>query len=287
LDFLAVTEHNTTSHLAHLAAHSGDGLLLLPGIEITTERGHANAWGIERWHEFRCETPAQMARVVEDVRSSGALVSINHPKIGGPPWQFGGEDQFDCLEVWQAPWFVFNDQSLELWDRLLKAGHRITGVGGSDVHQAPPGKEVEGLRVGQPCTWVYAQELSEQGILAGIRAGQVFTSESPRGPKLVLAADVEGDGRYGVRMGDSVQVPRGKTVRLRCEAEGAAGCHLRIRSPEKDRQVGVEQESFYHEWQARIDSDTHVRAELWSQPDGETPVVRALSNPIYFTLSSS
>ena len=287
LDFLAVTDHNTVSHLSCLAAHAGPDLLLIRGMEITTEKGHANAWGIERWHEFRCETPAQMAQVVEDVRSSGALISINHPKLGGPPWQFGGEERFDCLEVWQAPWFVFNDQSLELWDRLLKAGHRITGVGGSDVHQTPPGKEVEGLRVGQPCTWVYAQELSEHGILAGIRAGQVFISESPRGPKLLLAADVEGDGQYGARMGDSVQVPPGKTIRLRCEAEGAAGCQLRIRSPENDRQVGVERDRFGHEWQARIDRDTHVRAELWYQPDGETPVIRALSNPIYFTLSSS
>lgn len=282
LDFVAVTEHNTVSHLPHLAGHAGPDLLLIPGLEITTERGHANAWGIRRWHEFRCESAEQMARVVDDVRAAGALISINHPKTGGPPWQFGGEERFDCLEVWQAPWFVFNEQSLDLWDRLLRQGQRLTAVGGSDVHQAPPGDEVEGLSLGRPCTWVYAEALSEQAILAGIRAGHVFISASPDGPRLRLSADVDGDGGYEVGMGDRVPVPPGTGVRLRCEAEGAAGCRLRIRSTGGDLDLEVQGDSFHHEWASPIDGDTYFRAELWHTPEGENSAMQALSNPIYF-----
>jgi hypothetical protein len=281
LDFLAVTEHNTTSHLPHLPAHSGGGLLLLPGIEITTERGHANAWGIERWHEFRCETPAQMAQVIEGVRSSGALISINHPKVGGPPWQFGGEDQFDCLEVWQASWFAFNDQALALWDRLLQEGLRLTAVGGSDVHQAPTGKEVEGLRVGQPCTWVYAEALSVSGLLSGIQAGHVFLSEDPSGPKLFLTAEMESSRQQRARMGDELRVPPGTNVHLSCIVEGAQGCELRICSAESDATVPIVQDPYRHEWQARIEADTFYRAEVLAEPVSDETGIRALSNPVY------
>jgi hypothetical protein len=281
LDFLAVTEHNTTSHLPHLPAHSGGGLLLLPGIEITTERGHANAWGIERWHEFRCETPAQMAQVLADVRSTGALISVNHPKEFGPPWTFGGEGTFDCLEVWQAPWFVFNDQSLGLWDRLLRAGHRITGVGGSDVHQPAQGSEEDHLVVGQPCTWVYAEALSVPALLAGIQGGHVFISEAPSGPKLFLTAETEGSPRQRARMGDELRVPLGTNVHLSCVVEGARGCKLRIHSAESSATVPIERDPHRHEWQAWIEADTFYRVEVLAEPVSQDAGIRALSNPIY------
>jgi predicted metal-dependent phosphoesterase TrpH len=281
LDFLAVTEHNTISHLFHLAAHGGPDLLLIPGEEITTEYGHANAWGIRRWHEFRCEDRDQLARVVADVQATGALVSINHPKEGGPPWEFGDEAQFDCLEVWQAPWFVFNDQSLALWDRLLRKGHCIPAVGGSDTHQPPFDGQVGNLAVGKPCTWVYATELSVAGVLAGIKAGHVFISEDTPGPRLCLTADADGDGCYEAMMGHQVRVPVGASVYLRCRVEDAAGCQLRIRSMKEDRNVAIEEDAFTYEWVAQVKKDTFFRAEVVDQPEPPHEVMRALSNPIY------
>ena len=41
-----ITDHNTISHLAEIAQYQGEGPLLIPGQEITTYYGHANAWGI-------------------------------------------------------------------------------------------------------------------------------------------------------------------------------------------------------------------------------------------------
>jgi len=285
LDFLAMTEHNTVSHLPHLAAQGGPDLLLIPGQEITTEYGHANAWGIRRWHEFRCENREQMAQVVADVQAAGALISVNHPKEDGPPWEFGDEAQFDCLEAWQAPWFVFNDQSLALWDRLLRQGHRITAVGGSDQHQPPSDGEAGPLAVGKPCTWVYAEELSVAGLLAGIKAGHVFISEDVPGPRLFLTADADGDGHYETMMGDEARVPAGTSVRFRCQTEGAAGCQLRIRSMEGDRVVAVEieieEDDFTYEWMAQVKGNTFFRVEVMDEPEPSQPVMRALSNPIY------
>jgi len=88
LDFVAVTDHNTISHLPYLAQVGGDDLLLIPGEEITTYYGHANAWGIRGWQEFRCRDDATMARIMDAVHAAGAVVSVNHPKDTGVPWEY-------------------------------------------------------------------------------------------------------------------------------------------------------------------------------------------------------
>jgi hypothetical protein len=287
LDFLAVTDHNTISHLPHLAAQMGPNLLLISGQEITTEQGHANAWGIHRWHDFRCEGREQMAQVVADVRSTGGLVSVNHPKEGGPPWLFGDEAQFDCLEVWQAPWFTFNDQSLALWHRLLCRGHRITGVGGSDMHQSPFDGRVGRLAVGKPCTWIYAEELSVAGILEGIKAGHVYISEDVTGPKVFLNADADDDGCFETVTGDLVKVSAGTRLALRCRVIGAEACELCIRSKEKAFSVIVDRRDFTYEWTVRPNEDTFFRVEVIDRPEPPHVVVRALSNPIYVTIQPS
>src|SRR5690606_12073212 len=55
LDFVAVTEHNTTSHAAALRelAPYFDRMLLIPGREVTTFHGHFNVFGITSPIDFR------------------------------------------------------------------------------------------------------------------------------------------------------------------------------------------------------------------------------------------
>ena len=65
LDFLAITDHNTISHheeMARLAATVP--IVLIPGEEITTYWGHANAWGLREWVEFRCTDGQQLTAVL-------------------------------------------------------------------------------------------------------------------------------------------------------------------------------------------------------------------------------
>jgi len=45
---------------------------------------------------------------------------------------------------------------------------------------------------GTPTTWVYAAGLSESGILHGIRAGHVYVSRDPSGPRLSFTARAAG-----------------------------------------------------------------------------------------------
>ncbi|OGO17997.1 MAG: hypothetical protein A2Z14_11660 [Chloroflexi bacterium RBG_16_48_8] len=284
LDFVAVTEHNTVSHLPELAALECHDLLLIPGMEITTDGGHANVWGIDRWVEFRCCDQDQMARVVAEAKARGALISINHPKEMGPPWTYDGESEFDCLEVWQLAWFMLNDQSLALWDRLLCEGRRLTAVGGSDYHQEPFTGELGAITLGTPCNWVYAEELSVTGILAGIRAGHVFISENPSGPQVFLSAIFNGQE---VIMGDRLIVNPGAEIQLSCFVVGAASSLLRIRSSEKDLQVTVGGDEFTYTWKEKVDRETFFRIEVVGISESDQPTVRALTNPICLRLLES
>ena len=290
LDFVAVTEHNTVSHWAHLAAAGGDDLLLIPGQEITTYYGHANAWGAHGWQEFRCRDSVTMARIIDAVHAAGGLFSVNHPKDNGPAWEYSPDPSgiasgrslpFDCVEAWQGLWAANNDQSLDFWDGLLRQGRRVVAVGGSDKHVAPFTGEASPYDLGTPTTWVYAEELSTAGILAGIRAGHVFVSTDQQGPELYLTADADGDGLHEAMMGDEVIVAAGQPVMLRTQVVGGRGLMLRIVSGEGMKSVPVESDDFVYQWQAWPNGATFYRLEL-AEPTSAL-VRRALSNPIYVT----
>lgn len=62
---------------------------------------------------------------------------------------------------------------IPFWEARLYAGHRITAVGGSDNHDAGL-DAARAPAVGRPTTVVYAEGLSHDAILEGLRAGRVF-----------------------------------------------------------------------------------------------------------------
>jgi len=282
LDFVAVTEHNTISSLPLLDTISDP--LLIPGVEISTYHGHANVWPVGEFVEFRCQTDGQMAQVRERVRGRGALYSVNHPKDSGPPWQFGDLFEPDCIEIWGGPWFISNYQSLAVWDEQLRQGKRITGVGGSDKHQGPFTGELGWYEIGTPCTWVYADALSVEAIVAGIRAGHVFVSTGPTGPRLELTAEANGQR---VMMGDELRLPAGSSLHLRCRVQGGAGNLLWLVSAQEIHETEITNDDFSHEHQVTVTGDTYWRAEVIEPPEvplEEEPaalMALALGNPIY------
>jgi len=228
--------------------------------------------------------------VREAVRARGALFSVNHPKDDGPPWDFGQMFEPDCIEVWGGPWFISNYQSLAVWDTHLVQGKRITAVGGSDKHQGPFTGELSWYEVGNPCTHVFADELSAPSIIAGLRAGHVFISEGPAGPRLELTAEGidAGSGReVQATMGDELRVPAGARLRLRCRVQGGAGNVLRLVSAHETREAAIPGDDFTDECQVSVNGDTYWRAEVIEPPEApldEEPaalMAKALGNPVY------
>ena len=223
LDFLAITDHNTVSHHPALEAAHDAGLILLRGQECTTYYGHMNIWGTSRWCDFRARTDAEMRRIIDLAHASGALCSINHPKSGGPAWEFSTELPVDAMEVWQGPWAHRNHESLALWDGLLRAGRRLPLVGGSDYHCRHDTPSY--LRVGQPTTWVQVHARRAEAILAALAAGRACVSYAPEGPRLEIRAET---ATAHAGMGETLHLEREETVSVTVRVEGGMGHALHI-----------------------------------------------------------
>lgn len=194
LDFLGVTDHNNVRHHAEYGA-GGNGLpIVVPGVEVTTYGGHWNAWGTDRWWEFRTPEASAVERAMAEAAAGGAFVSVNHPKPFGPPWEYPTVRAMHAVEVWNGAWGL-NAIAVGFWDTWLRAGLRLAAVGGSDTHllRARDPDPRHAQRLGTPTTWVGAGPRPDAGaILDALRAARTFVSASPAGPQLYL--ETGGDG---------------------------------------------------------------------------------------------
>jgi len=287
LDFLAITDHNTVSHFDEIAGRPADSFLLIPGEEVTTFWGHANVWGLGGWVDFRCHDDATMQQLVDWVHARGALFSPNHPKTGWP-WEFAGVRGFHAVEAWQGVWRFFNEESLDFWERRLRAGERPTAVGGSDCHSLPPAQPKQPWTVGTPCTWVYCRgALDEAGVLDAVRRGNVFLSEDPTGPFLELDATC---GGRSYMAGDCIETRAGAPLHLRLHYQGPAEKKVRLlRNGEVWQQAIADKEDVTLEFDLPADEPGYVRADVMGfrgRPErGE--VVHAMTNPVYLSMEGS
>lgn len=213
LDFFVLTDHDSYQDgvLRHWEdpAYTSSSVVLLYGVEWTTDKGHANVWATAPfdyaplWQAHQAGDPAAAAAAA---RAQGALFSINHPvRPAALSWEYDVPAELDCVEIWNGPLLVNRSMAATytFWDDLLLQGRRITGVGGSDTHHlirwmAPF------TGPGNPTTWVLAEERTPEAVLAALKAGHVTLSYTPSAPRLELLADAEGDGAYETVVGDNI-----------------------------------------------------------------------------------
>jgi hypothetical protein len=216
LDFIAVTDHNTSSHFSALRELQPfhDKLLLIPGAEITTFGGHANIFGQSRWVDFRVGSPSvpNVTALQKDVAAAGAILSVNHPALPS------GEACMGCGWVWpDTDWNKVTAieainglttqpplAGLDFWYDKLNRGFRITGIGSSDNHD-PAAARPGSAPIGRPATVVYAHNLSQPAILDGIRAGNIFIDVEGSRDRMLEVAVISGKARAA--MGETVTTP--------------------------------------------------------------------------------
>lgn len=172
LDFLAVTDHNTVSHHQYLQkASRRQHIVLIPGQEVTTDRGHANVFGDIGWIDFH-RRPAQWMR---DVRTRGGLMSINHPLADNCAWQWDMDELPPVLEFWHITWFGdathLTLRDTGIWALWARWNHHATLIGGSDFHNL-----AQGWLPGTPTTWVQARDCNVESILEGVKMGRTAIS---------------------------------------------------------------------------------------------------------------
>lgn len=225
LDFIAVTDHNTTSQAEALRELQPvfDKILLVPGREITTFYGHANIFGLTDYIDFRTTDSSYAAAKnwMSAVNRSGGIISINHPGVPsgeacmGCGWQIQGipDKVITAIEVLNGGSMRYSiEGSIEgwdLWHKMLNSGQHVTAVGGSDDHRAKT--------IGIPTTVIYMKELSVQGLIDGIRSGRVYIDiEGDKNRFLDLSAD-------NVYMGGVLETKPADTVNLTAFVRGVSG----------------------------------------------------------------
>ena len=208
LDFIAVTDHNTVSHHPELAPTGRRyGITLIPGQEVTTSHGHANALGDIGWVDFR-EPPMTWLAVT---RERGGLLSVNHPIAGPVSWMHAMPERPPLVEVWHWSWLDLSWTTPLSWWRAWDPA--AIPVGGSDWHR--PGSDAP---PGTPVTWVESESDDPGELLAAIGAGRVAISAGRDGPVLVRAEDeliaVGADGTVLAGLDGPLRRVRGELARF-------------------------------------------------------------------------
>ncbi len=235
LDFIALTDHNTVSSLAEMASYSTDNFLTLGGQELTTFWGHAVCLGSHDWLDWRVTRDGdEMADIASQLYANEQVYIIAHPKDIGDPYCTGCRWVYPnmmpgtarLVEVWNGAWVGGHElnrdknvDGLALWYEWLNQGHRLVATAGSDVHGPAGYANAPGFNT------IYADELSEKGILRALMAGHSYLSS---GPKMTFIAHNANGTR--VMMGDTLTVAdRSESVRLATEWEGApTGATIRL-----------------------------------------------------------
>ncbi len=263
LDIIPVTEYVTPAHWDRLGAtqRANPDVLIWPGREVITYFGHMIVLS---------ETPSNIEyRVghdgvtIGDIQRSaaadGALVSLAHPTIY-PPATFGSAcrgcyfeliDQVDfaatnLIEVVTEGSLAelggkdipnpFVRTAIELWERLLREGHRLVAVSGSDDKQ--------GDKYGKTSTMVYANQLSRPAVDEALRRGHAYVKGlGKESPTLDLTATTT-DGTTAM-FGDTLVAD---TATMKLTVTGAVGDTLTVRrnGTEVER-VAVTSDPFVHE----------------------------------------
>ncbi len=125
---VAITDHDTLEgydRVRKLAATYED-VLIIPGIEVSTQWGHINILGVE-------EKPRDwltIERVIDFARERGGVIVIPHPYRGSSMGERMRDIPADAIEVFN-PHSTYEQNKMA--EKMAKAKN-LPGVAGSDAH---------------------------------------------------------------------------------------------------------------------------------------------------------
>lgn len=295
LDFIALSDHNSVSQANDIRELQPyfDRLLLIPARELTTFTGHANLFGSDEAIDFRVGSAAvpDWNTLLREAAKLHGLISINHPVrpddercmgCGWAPDPPADLHRVQAIEAVNGTDAAMPYSGIPYWQHLLDQGYRLTGVGGSDNHNATvtPTQPGNSTPIATPTTVVHASALSMPAILAGIRAGHVFIDvQGTRDRMLDFTATAR---NRSAEMGDNLAAPAGERVHFILTASAPQGSRAEILVDGQPWQPSVHaalSQSF--DWPS--DGKRHwIRANVRGQA-GELLLV---GNPVYINQPS-
>jgi hypothetical protein len=259
LDFVNLSDHNTSSHLDLAAAAQPNypSLLFLRGAEITTYKGHGNAVGLPTYVDHRIGYQGRtIGGVLDDVEAAGALFIVNHPTLDlgtnciGCAWTHADTPwaKVSGMEIITGRWDVverlFVPRAMTMWDDLETQGFRIAAIGGSDDHRAGTGTGITDTPVGSPTTLVLADSLGEAAIMEGIRKGRTIVQLRGPDDPFVEVTLTRNDGT-AAEIGDDIDDVAHVTMPVHITA-GTGNFAQLWRDGEKLDQVEITSDDFEH-----------------------------------------
>lgn len=128
LDGIAITDHNSIKAHKKLKGIKDSGLLLVPGIEVSTEEGHVLGFGVKE----DIKKGLSVQETIDRIISAGGLPVAAHPyrRVTGISEKAVLDCGFKVVET-------FNARSMPRWnDKASDLARRIDAsvTGGSDAH---------------------------------------------------------------------------------------------------------------------------------------------------------
>ena len=292
LDYMVITDHNNFFHNKRLPQIPD--LTIIPGVEFTHYSGHINIIGLASPYtgSYVLNSFEEFVKKLEEPRSAGAILSVNHPFCSLCPWLWPLEGfEHEMVEVWNGPMRKDNLTTIEWWHKELCKGRKLAALGGSDFHWG-----IGSLTyIGMPTACVYAKSNSAPDILEAMRKGRVSLKRGAKAPMLTLEC---GDAV----MGDSVKFAPGTKVRVSTEklkrgqtlvvydADGVIFKHKANKTALFSAEIEVKNKGFVRaevRYTAGILESIIYKAMIFalirSQFKDPIPeMIAALTNPIYF-----
>lgn len=308
LDFLAIADRNTLD-AAFDPNFKSKSVVLIPALEWgDDERGVGLILGPKTF-PYVSESLPEAQAVLTRLQAQGGIFAIAHPCFSTAPWQWG-LSYVNSVEAWCRPWrevpplwldrldegtlerkdgrlvhslalatetqgYSANGQASIFYDIELTRGLKAGVIGGSNSM----GRKT---KLGEPLTYVYANDKSLSSILDGIRWGRTFVSQGKKGPRLMFKADVNLTGTINTGMGG--YIPLNVPTRFYVGVEGAAGKVLEVLwNGRPFRSTHIEKDGIM-EFTLTLDSYSVFRVRVIETPKEKgfgVVEMLAMSSPIY------
>lgn len=203
MGFGAITDHNDIRSCTEFINAGVEGFIPLKGEEVTTTRGHYNAYGVKELIDPDVSNgKADIQRIADAVNAvPGAIIQVNHP-TRNDDFMFHDWDiiqSFDSIEIWNGkdlPPYVAggsNAQAVQKWFELLNKGIYLPGTANSDNHDIGGNRMFadeeyktedekyfnQSMFSGMPRNYVRTETSDAAGVLGAITAGHSFLTNNP------------------------------------------------------------------------------------------------------------
>ncbi len=170
-DYLTLSDHNQWTQNCNLP--SDRGIIMIPGCEFTTVKGHANLLGVRKAiDDFEWATQEDVYNYFKIAKDRGAYVGINHPFCEYCGWEFEIKlDEIDWIEIINGGPQKRNYNAINWWHEKLCDGYQISVIGGSDTH-----REDKYVNYGIPVNYALVTCPTQKDLLDAFKKGNCYIS---------------------------------------------------------------------------------------------------------------